>query len=127
MAGSLGSLVPTLGFVPLLYANSTPFNGFVSFTQRIQGSLPSLHSGNGKCTPLVSRRLRIDTTSFAGNTRSRSTDALAIDKLSRTKREATLMLSRESGDANSVPPPSGIAITPCLSAGFYRVIPFVGS
>jgi len=102
VAGSLGSLVPTLGFVPMLYANSTPFSGFLSFTQRIQGSLPGLHSGNGKYAPLVSRRLRIDTTSFAGNTGSRSPDALAIDKLSRTKREATLMLSRESSNADSV-------------------------
>lgn len=125
MAGSLGSLVPTLGFIPMLYANSTPFNGFVSFTQRMQGPSPSLHSGNCEYTLLISHRLSIDTTSFTGSTRGGSANALTIDKVSRTKREATLILSKEHSDADSVS--SKIASTPCPSAGFYRVIPFVGS
>jgi len=126
VAGSLGSLVPTLGFIPMLYANFTLFNCFVSFTQRMQGSLPSLYPGNGKYTLLLSRQLSIDIASLTGNTRGRSTGALAIDKVQRTEREATSMLSRGCSDADSVPS-SKIASTPCLSAGFYRVIPFVGS
>jgi hypothetical protein len=126
VAGSLGSLVPTLGFIPMLYANFTPSNSFVSFTQKTQGLPPSLHSGNGEHTLLISRRPSIDTTSFTGNTRSRAIDALAIDKVPRTKREAMLMLSRGRSDADSVLF-SEIAGTPCLSPGFYRVISLAGS
>ena len=92
----------------------------------MQGSLPSLHPGNGKYTLILSRRLSIDIASLTGNTRGRSTGALAIDKVQRTEREATPTLSKGCSDADSVPS-SKIASAPCLSAGFYRVIPFVGS
>lgn len=92
--GSFGSLVPTLGFIPMLYVNFAPFGDFLLFTQRMQGPFPSLYSGNGKYTLIVSRRLSIDVTSFTGKAECRSTHAHGISKVPSAECETILMLSR---------------------------------
>jgi hypothetical protein len=60
VAGSLGSLVPTLGFIPMLYVKPAPFDHLPLFTQIAQGPLSGLRSRNGKFTLFSSRWQCID-------------------------------------------------------------------